>query len=193
MTRQEAVERLKSIKSLVDKYDDVVALREAIKALEQESCEDAISRQYLQNQFQEKCETDCLLCDYDSPYGCGLIDNAPSVIPKQEPCEEANANQHNSNALNDVGQHKNALEEDAISRQAAIDALNQSINILEATDRIVELPTVTPKQRVGRWEIISGNNSRCSICGVYNPPDYFNRPVIYNYCPFCGAKMEGQP
>lgn len=52
---------------------------------------------------------------------------------------------------------------------------------------------VTPKQRVGHWEIISGNNSRCSICGVYNPPDCFNRPVIYNYCPFCGAKMEGQP
>ena len=98
MTRQEAVERLKSIKSLVDKYDDVVALREAIKALE------------------------------------------------QEPCEDANANQHNSNALNDVGQHKNALEEDAISRQAAIDALNQSINILEATDRIAELPSVTAKQ-----------------------------------------------
>ena len=40
----------------------------------------------------------------------------------------------------------------------------------------------------GHWEIISGNNSRCSICGVYNPPDSFNRPVIYNYCPFCGAK-----
>ena len=31
MTRQEAVERLEGIKSLVDKYDDVMALREAIK------------------------------------------------------------------------------------------------------------------------------------------------------------------
>ena len=37
---------------------------------------------------------------------------------EQEPCKDANANQHNSNALNDVGQHKNALEGDAISRQA---------------------------------------------------------------------------
>lgn len=45
MTRQEVIERLKSIKSLVDKNDDVMALREAIKALEQEPCEDAISRQ----------------------------------------------------------------------------------------------------------------------------------------------------
>ena len=36
MTRAEVVERLKNIKSLVDKYDDVVALREAVKALEQE-------------------------------------------------------------------------------------------------------------------------------------------------------------
>lgn len=121
MTRQEAVERLKSIKSLVDKYDDVVALREAVKALEQELCEDA------------------------------------------------NANQHNSNVLNDVGQHKNALEEDAISRQAAIDAVAFGITyatgvnmetgevsypfaesnheLRKAIHRICELPLVTPKQR----------------------------------------------
>lgn len=45
---------------------------------------------------------------------------------EQEPCEDANANQHNSNALNDVGQHKNALEGDAISRQAALDAFGLS-------------------------------------------------------------------
>ena len=35
MTRQEAVERLEGVKSLVNKYDDVMALREAIKALRQ--------------------------------------------------------------------------------------------------------------------------------------------------------------
>lgn len=44
MTREEAIERIKGIKSLVEKYDDVVALRMAVEALEQEPCEDAISR-----------------------------------------------------------------------------------------------------------------------------------------------------
>ena len=95
--------------------------------------EDAISRQYLQKQFQEKCETDCLVCDYDSPYGCGLIDNAPSVIPKQEPCE------------------------DAISRQAAIDTIESWLScddyneaerhIMRATESILyDLPSVKPQE-----------------------------------------------
>ena len=91
--------------------------------------------------------------------------------------------------------------EDAISRQAALDVIAET-DITNGTEPVFtgkqvqsllrDLPPVTPKQRTGRWEIISGNNSRCSICGVYNPPDYSNRPVIYNYCPFCGAKMESE-
>lgn len=36
--------------------------------------------------------------------------------------------------------------EDAISREEAIDACNQSVNILEATDRIKDLPPVTPQE-----------------------------------------------
>lgn len=36
---------------------------------------------------------------------------------EQEPCEDANANQHTSNALNDVGQHANALEDYAESEE----------------------------------------------------------------------------
>ena len=60
MTREEIIERLKSIKSLVDKYDDVVALREAIKALEQEpkmNVLDKISTEI------EQYEADCIFAD----------------------------------------------------------------------------------------------------------------------------------
>lgn len=53
MTREEAIERLKSIKSLVDKYDDVVALREAIKALEQHS-EDGMEK-HTDRQIYDGC------------------------------------------------------------------------------------------------------------------------------------------
>lgn len=93
--------------------------------------------------------------------------------------------------------------EDAISRQATIAEIcryecerkHDECTLHEGHCRLIktleQMPLVHAVPKTGHWEIISGNNSRCSICGVYNPPDYFNRPVIYNYCPFCGAKMEG--
>ena len=94
-----------------------------------------------------------------------------------------------------------ALEEepcdDAISRRAVDEAIYDysrscDVNYAQIMEYIDKIPSVNLQEpKTGHWEIISGNNSRCSICGVYNPPDYFNRPVIYNYCPFCGAKMEG--
>lgn len=37
---------------------------------------------------------------------------------------------------------------DLISRQAVIDACEQSINILEAVDRIMDLPSVNPQKSV---------------------------------------------
>jgi hypothetical protein len=43
--------------------------------------------------------------------------NAVIKALEQEPCEDANANQHTSNALNDVGQHANALEDYAESEE----------------------------------------------------------------------------
>lgn len=44
--------------------------------------------------------------------------------------------------------------EDMISRQAAIDACDQSINLFEAVDRIKELPPVTPQLKT-RWIPVS--------------------------------------
>ena len=40
--------------------------------------------------------------------------------------------------------------EDCISRQAVIDACDQSINLFEAVDRIKELSSVTPQLKTGR-------------------------------------------
>lgn len=165
MTREEIIERLQSIKALVDKYDDVVALREAIKAVE------------------------------------------------QEPCEDANANQHNSNALNDVGQHKNALEEDTISRQAAIDALKnledlQGRNVftkngLYPWNVIAQLPSVTPKQRTGHncnEDYADCDQFVCSECGI-ELQDWCRierdeddgkitcHEYVMKYCPNCGTRM----
>ena len=65
------------------------------------------------------CDRKCESCDLvmDSFVLKDAYNMAIKAL-EQEPCDDANANQHNSNALNDVGQHTNALEVDAISRKS---------------------------------------------------------------------------
>ena len=60
---------------------------------------------------------------------------------EQEPCEDLEREYQKTKALF----HKVVDENDAISRQAAIDACNQSINLFEAVDRIKELSSIRPK------------------------------------------------
>ena len=44
----------------------------------------------------------------------------------------------------------------------------------------------------GRWKHVAGMNSKCSECGRYFPVSEFGkRPFEINYCPHCGAKMDG--
>ncbi len=113
-----------------------------------------------------------------------------------------------------LGKAIKALEqepsEDAISRQAAIDACDQSINLFEAVDRLKELPSVTQKsdnkyrkkakrwknkwlksQKSGHWIVHEKPYGirylECPYCNIW----YLNEHLIRNsYCPNCGAKME---
>ncbi len=85
--------------------------------------------------------------------------------------------------------------DDAISRQAAIDTLDNTDKFMDE-DRTVEtykallkecyevLPSVTPKQKMGRW-ISSVNDNTCSICGEHSLTYWKSK-----FCPNCGAKME---
>lgn len=87
---------------------------------------------------------------------------------------------------------------DAISRQAAIDAINRlSIHHFayeviktgwivryDAVDELRQLPSVTPKQRAGHWiECEEEVKCFCSECKEIS--DYPTQ-----FCPNCGAKME---
>ena len=98
----------------------------------------------------------------------------PSVQPQTEPC----------------GKDINVTTTDAISRQAAIDAVRGSV---WAQNHIKNLPSVTP-QKVGKWiktriRISSGDFTggvKCSKCGYETVVDDFK------YCPYCGnPKKEG--
>ncbi|MBO5163229.1 MAG: hypothetical protein J6B75_02120 [Ruminococcus sp.] len=58
---------------------------------------------------------------------------------------------------------------------------------------ISQVPTVEAEPvRHGTWKHCPGMNSKCLECGQYFPVDEFDsRPFDINYCPNCGAKMEG--
>jgi len=101
--------------------------------------------------------------------------------------------------------------EDAISRQAAIDALygmhmygksgvfydlehlhgsncDFSSTIFDAVGELENLPSVSVAEKVGRW--IDGH---CSLCGC-DAPAYiidwkWQKDMNAKYCPNCGAKM----
>ena len=87
--------------------------------------------------------------------------------------------------------------EDCISRQAVLDELEKwdwqelylPIHFKQILD---ELPSITPKQKMGRW--IEQNqygikHIECSSCSAWVLSAYLVRK---SYCPNCGAKMESE-
>ena len=94
--------------------------------------------------------------------------------------------------------------EDAVSREAVLEVVNNPLNI--RLDKIIEdLPPVTPKQRTGHWEMPQLDDGmsdpiyyqvRCSECGFDLDPQTWHMELHQygadKYCPNCGAKMEGE-
>ena len=109
------------------------------------------------------------------------------------------------------------MNDDLISRQAAIKAINDTLHDyiptlvgrdisipLECGKALADLPSVTPKQtktcyqmcdkwqRTGHWiQSIDGLSLffKCDKCGFYK--DY-KKQTGWNYCPNCGTKMGEQ-
>lgn len=101
---------------------------------------------------------------------------------------------------------------DAISRQEAIraiEALQRPImreesnyyqfkfsGMSEAREAVENLPSVSPQQKVGKWELVRYDgligNWHCSECRTIIPhmPEETDNTPIYKWCPNCGAKME---
>ena len=59
-----------------------------------------------------------------------------------------------------------------------------------AIDEIEDAPTVDAVEVVhGRWENMD-NDPKCSECGIFAVSDK-HAVKYYDYCPHCGAKMDG--
>ena len=102
------------------------------------------------------------------------------------------------------------MTDDLISRQAAIDALDEieaevadgyGYQYAKWREYFVEMPSAQPQRKTGRW-IIKDNPGTgwyrvtCSECGedvTSTAPCigfYPNAKVTWDYCPNCGAKMD---
>lgn len=99
---------------------------------------------------------------------------------------------------------------DLISRQAAIDAVDNYIGTFDAIDvnfldglktakkLMMQLPSAQPERKCGKWEekavsdekvIDEWQSARCSACGKYHTAPYMYYFNNYNFCPNCGARM----
>ena len=95
--------------------------------------------------------------------------------------------------------------EDAVSRKMAMDAITAStpycvvpddyhISVVDMEFRISTLPSVTPKQKTGKWETVEDwdgdEHYRCSECGAeFVLIDGTPENNDYYFCPHCGARM----
>jgi hypothetical protein len=96
----------------------------------------------------------------------------------------------------------NALEqepcEDTISRRAVLDRMQMRMSGKELYKAVYDLPSVTPKQRTGRWVESYINQIKecdnighfyvCTECGRYINLRQGEKLSDYPYC-HCGAKM----
>ena len=88
---------------------------------------------------------------------------------------------------------------DYIDRQAAIEAVGDihplDYNSQAIANRLKSLPSadVAPV-RHGRWidETFSFSRPRCSVCGELCIGLHAFSYVLTDYCPHCGARMDGE-
>lgn len=85
--------------------------------------------------------------------------------------------------------------DDAISRQAAIDACLNGWNkdYKEIVEEIRSLPPVTPAEKVGQWiarGLVDSNGNRIYECSECHHSDIQAATMIVPYCWYCGAKMQ---
>lgn len=84
--------------------------------------------------------------------------------------------------------------EDCISRQEVLEIAKSSksnwIDNSVLFNKVCELPSVTPAEKIGQWVFNDTVNehAHCSECG-YGNVDLVNGKT-HNYCECCGAKME---
>lgn len=151
------------------------ALDIAIKVLQQQPCEDCISRQEAIDAVKHAWAKGFEPSQY--------IENLSSVTPqpKQESCEDYISRNAVRIALVEKGQHSKRYRLGEI----------WELNLTEIDEVLNDLPSVYPARIKEKWidildkktNIIERHHYECSNCGYHGWDEY-------NYCPRCGVEME---
>lgn len=104
----------------------------------------------------------------------------------------------------EIADYLEAQKVDAISRKAVdtlVDELARAISderdhisrgrsAGEIMQDILDLPSVTPKQKTGKWKVLGYDDP---LVHLYKCPECHMKITLkFKYCPNCGTKMENQ-
>ena len=111
---------------------------------------------------------------------------------EQEPCEDAISRQAVLDAMNEVYCHIEMIKKRPVNK-------TEQAMYLDMIGAVKSVPSVTPQPKTGEWlenEVIDDKvikewqSARCSVCDKYHTTPYMYYFSHYDYCPHCGAKME---
>lgn len=211
MTREEAIARIKNHITIHQLQEPRAvriseALSMAIKALEQsEPCEDAISRSDV---IDFLCDWICGK-DIRCNSSCKCINGIkaiPSVTPKCSEHQNGSVCEY-YDLCRSTGRDAEKLKadilksllgcEDAVSRRAAIAAIENALDVdgfrdglltkHSAKSAINSIPTIMPKTKTGKWIKNDNGTWSCDKCNSWIPDE---QHYYANWCLHCGAKME---
>ena len=178
------------LKKIFDKYNVPTSnpfFFELASSLEQEPCEDCISRAEARkhiyrrlwesalNNVGYECKAEDVFMDIADNRLKTWIDELPSVQPKAIESEDAIDRE---NILISFSEYLNSGFADSIE------------DFEEYTNIVKKVPSVQPKAKTGHWieTTVRGSISLvCSECGAD-----LGSICETNYCPNCGAKMESE-
>ena len=209
MTREEREEALAIMNVIIHMIDEQYdndrvekAVDTAIAALKAEPCEDTISRKHLLSEIDDlmkspwfnQYKNDIAMLHFgyiERKEAVEIVRDLcvkaePPVIPKLTECEDAVSRQAVLDAMSDTWKHICFVarrKHPTKGEEAVYSDMCGTIN---------RVPPVTPKQRTGKWELTDDEqNYRCSCCKNHwiSASEYFD---VWKYCPNCGAKMEGE-
>lgn len=208
MTREEAIKMLEYIKHTGNGESEykndaqAIAIDMAIKALEPEPCEDAVSRNVIiqkLNTMDRYVSEELRLCDTDKKFPKNevfivddvyeeIVENLPSAQPEQRYTEEelrVFAHGISLSLLSKRSSQHWRYDEDRATEIKFLERLYEKVG----ADMRGEQPTIEPKRKKGKWidksNGIEGAWNYCSVCGE-------QAIDLYDFCPNCGADMRGE-
>ena len=118
-------------------------------------------------------------------------------VQKQQPCEDCISREATIDALwKALYEYENKTEKQFIDSDE-LDIADWSqhrvfVQNMSDIDRqtILNLPSVTPQPKVGKWNYVTHYARRYRVCSECNAEKEDDRATGWNFCPNCGADME---